>query len=431
MDDTAAPWDALALPEQQTRMLERFTPAEWLTNQGLLVGAVLRHDDRQWYHWKALAKERGVDTFGYEKGVDKLLKDLDIPRGGHASREHVLFIEGDTIEDEDIVYLWDPYFPRKMASILDGEPGAGKTMLACQMAASVSRGYPLPDQQGTMTISPGEAGNVLMVAMEDHLAAVVKKRLVACGADMSKITFVNDIVDDEGNARPFTLGDIPLLTAYMACKRPRFVYIDAIQAVLGATVDINRANQVTALLRPLKTLAEAYDCAIVCSRHPAKPGQNVPKLIHRGMASQAFVGTARSALYVEEHPSDKSKSLLVHYKSNTGELGRTQIFSKAGKVEWCGITRITKDTLSGYSGKGASPQAVLEACLWLEERLEGNRAWNAKDIETEAEAQDIASHTLRRAKKTLRVISAKGSEKDAPWTWRLPPLRGCLETKPL
>jgi AAA domain/Primase C terminal 2 (PriCT-2)/VirE N-terminal domain len=344
-------------------------------------------------------------------------------QNGKACQAHAIFIEGDSIEDEDIVYLWPPYIPRKMPSILDGDPGAGKTMLACQIAAKVSRGHSLPDQQGQLTLSTGEPGNVLMVAMEDHLAAVVKKRLVACGADLSKITFVNDIVDEQGTPRPFTLADIPLLTEYMERQRPHFVYIDAIQAVLGTTVDINRANQVTAILRPLKTLAEHYDCAIVCSRHPAKPGQNVAKLIHRGMASQAFVGTARSALFVEEHPTEKTKALLVHYKSNTGELGRTQIYSKAGKVEWRGITRITKDTLSGCSGKGASPQAVLEACIWLEERLEGNLTWNAKDIETEAEEQDISKNVLQRAKKNLGVISAQlKGDAHAGWTWRLPPL---------
>jgi hypothetical protein len=75
-------WEELSLTEQQAYMLAAFSPAEWLTNKGLVVGALLRHDDRQWYPWKAHAKERGVDTYGYEKAVDKEQLPENLSRKG-------------------------------------------------------------------------------------------------------------------------------------------------------------------------------------------------------------------------------------------------------------------------------------------------------------------------------------------------------------
>ena len=223
-----------------------------------------------------------------------------------------------------MTYLWDPYVPTNMATMLDGDPGVGKTGLACLLAACVSRGFPMPDQQGKPTLTPEAAGHVLMVAMEDNLGRVVLPRLHRCGADLSKITFVNERTDEHEKPHPFTLADLPLLTDYMERTRPRLVYIDAIQAVLGEKLDINRANQVTAILGPLKTLAEQYACAILCSRHPAKCGQQVAKVLYRGLGSQAFAGTVRSGLFVEDHPDDETKFLLFHYKANADHTGRTQ-----------------------------------------------------------------------------------------------------------
>jgi hypothetical protein len=80
-EETPRSWEESTLDQQQEAMLTYFTPAEWFTNKGLIVGAVLRADPRDWYYWKARAKEIGIDTFGYEKAVDRLLQDLKGPRG--------------------------------------------------------------------------------------------------------------------------------------------------------------------------------------------------------------------------------------------------------------------------------------------------------------------------------------------------------------
>jgi len=331
---------------------------------------------------------------------------------------HAVLINGNDIEDEDINWLWEPYVAKNTITMLDGDPGVGKTMLACQLAANVSRGFPLPDQYGHMTCQL-DPGNVLLVGMEDRLGAVVKKRLVRCGADMRRLTFCNDIVDANGLPRPFTLADLPLLTEYLETCRPTLVYIDSIQGVLGGKVDIGSPNQVKALLMPLERLAQQYNCAIVCSRHPSKPGQNIARLIHRGMGSQSFIGSARSGLFIEEYPGDKTRSLLVHYKSNSGSIGCTQLFSKAqGQFEWGGISRVTESMLAG-GGRGPDPLAFLAACFWLEGHLRDGQARLATEVEQAADEADFGNRTLKSAKKALAVVSKKVGE---VWYWSLPPL---------
>jgi hypothetical protein len=348
----------------------------------------------------------------------RLAQDYTPPQPAHA-----LLIQADTIQEESINYLWFPCLPRKMASLLDGDPGVGKTGLACLIAASVTRGWAMPDQTGKPTLAPDGPGAVLMVALEDNLGAVIIPRLKQCGADLSRIAFVNECVGDDGNPRPFTLADLPLLADYMERVRPRFVYIDAIQSVLGAKADINRANQVTALLAPLKKLAEQYDCAVLCSRHPAKPGQNTAKVLYRGMGSQAFVGTVRYGLFIEEHPSDSSKSLLVHYKANGSALGRTIIFSKAqGKFEWAGVSRITHRALAGDGSPGPLPQQKLKAALWLEAKLDTAKGMGlpASALLKEAdEIYDFSNKVLRAAAECLGVTK---SQVLGDFLWSLPPL---------
>src|SRR3989442_8901785 len=112
------------------------------------------------------------------------------------------------------------------------------------------------------------------------------------------------------------------------------------------------------------------------------------------MGSQVFIGTVRLGLFVEEHPGDKDKVLVIHSKSNAGALRRTQIFSKQdGQFAWCGVTRIDGRMMAG-STNGPDPLALLQAISWLETRLEGGLPWRATDIQTEANEEGYKRDTL-------------------------------------
>jgi hypothetical protein len=337
---------------------------------------------------------------------------------------HVVVRSMDEIEEQEIAYVWNPYVALGKLCLLDGDPGSGKTGLVCILAAAISRGYPMPDQAGKPTVPTGEPGVTLLVSMEDDLSDTIKKRLRLIGADPSRIKVLDHIVSDAGKREHFTLDHVPLLEEEVIRYRPRLVYVDSLQLVLGPKVDMNRANQVADALEGLIELAARYHFALICARHPAKPGQNIAKLIHRGMGSVALIGRARLGLFVEEYPGDPTRSMLVQSKANGGMHGRTQLFSKAGgKFEWCGVSRITKDALAG-GGRGPSPQAFLECCLWLERRL-GDRgdSFPAKDLRDEAEEEGFGHNVLIAARKALGVsVSQPTGTAHGGWYWRLPPL---------
>jgi len=337
-----------------------------------------------------------------------------IPQQAHKAYARVISM--DEVEEQDIDWLWEPYVAVSKLCLLDGDPGVGKSGVAGILATAVSKGYPMPDQTGKPTLSTGAPGISLLVGMEDDLADTLKKRLRLMEADMSKIKVLNDIVTERGRIQPFTLEHLPLLEEEVQRYQPRLVYVDNLQLILGGKVDINRANQVAEVMEGLVALASRYRFALICTRHPSKPGQGMGKLLHRGMGSQSFMGRARLALYVEEHPLDETKSLLIQSKSNAGSFGVTQIFSKAfGKFEWAGITRLNAQIMAG-SGRGPNPQALIEACFWLEAQLKDGFPQTADHLLDLAEQENIKGNTLYGAKKAMKVVSVKVNDE---WFWKL------------
>ena len=84
-----------------------------------------------------------------------------------------------------VEWLWEPYLARGKLSILDGDPGVGKSLVTVDLAARLSRGGPLPD--GTPA---GRPHVTLFLNAEDSVADTVRPRAEAAGADLDKLLFV-------------------------------------------------------------------------------------------------------------------------------------------------------------------------------------------------------------------------------------------------
>jgi len=333
----------------------------------------------------------------------------------------------ETVQRTPVVWLWWPYIALGKLCMFDGDPGIGKSLLMTQLAANLSRGNPLPDQEGRPTFATGGTHVTVMLSTEDGLADTLAPRLDAAGADSSKIKVLTGWVDADGEEHVFTFQHMPMLERTLQQYQPRLVIIDPIQAYLGSGVDMHRANETRPLLEALRRLAEQYQCAIVCIRHPAKSSQG-GKALHRGLGSVDFIGAARTGLFVEQHPTDPTKALLAQSKSNIGPLGRTLMFTKEnGQFEWCGRSRLSAEMLAG-SGRGPDPYAFLEAVCWLEDRLQDGLPVASDVLRAEAEEEGLGFPTLRRAKKALGVRSLKREEQ---WDWQLPEVRTIPQPTPL
>jgi RecA-family ATPase len=335
-----------------------------------------------------------------------------------------------TVLPESVVWLWEPYIPRRKLTMVEGDPGMGKTWLMLQITAAISQGYGLPGREGTPQGKQGDGQPVLYLSAEDGLADTLRPRLDAAGADCTKIHALLGWRAHEGETvttGSITLADVAVIQTAIATYRPALVIIDPLQAYLGAKTDMYRANEVRPLLAALVLLAEQYDCAIVCVRHLSKALQ--PRAIYRGLGSIDFTAAARSVILVGEEPSAEGagggtnasgaeRRVLAHSKSSLAPKGASLVFElRDGQFSWRGQSPVTADDMA----KGLQPRArrdaeVQKAEAWLSAYLRpGPRL--AHEGYTTALALGISTRTLMRAKKALGVYSKKAG---GIWYWLSP-----------
>lgn len=341
---------------------------------------------------------------------------------------HVITLS--TVQPEPVSWLWEPYIPRRKLTLVEGDPGTGKTWLMLQIAAAISQGYGLPGTDGTPQGRQDHGQPVLYLSAEDGLADTLRPRLDAAGADCANIHALTGWREQAGETvttGSVTLADLPVIQATIAQYSPVLVIIDPLQAYLGAKTDMYRANEVRPLLAELVLLAEQYACAMVCVRHLSKASQS--RAIYRGLGSIDFTAAARSVLIVGEEPHEQreegkagapllSRRVLAHSKSSLAPHGPSLIFElREGRFYWRGLSPITANDLAvGPQLRARQDTEVQKAEAWLTAYLRvGPRP--AKEGYEAAASMGIAVRTLMRAKKALGIHSKKEGE---IWYWHTP-----------
>lgn len=189
------------------------------------------------------------------------------------------------VQSQEIEWLWYPFIPYGKLTIIQGDPGDGKTTMVLNLAAKLSKGEAL-DENMKVT----EPVNVIYQTAEDGLADTVKPRLELAGADCERI-----IVIDESD-KSLSMVDERLEEAIVRTGA-RLLILDPIQAYLGGGMDMNRANEARDMTKKLGALAEKTKCAIILIGHMNKASGN--KAAYRGMGSIDFFAVARSVLLVD------------------------------------------------------------------------------------------------------------------------------------
>lgn len=324
------------------------------------------------------------------------------------------------LSPEAVRWLWEPFLPAGKLTLLAGDPGGGKTWLALQIAAIVSRGFAFPDRNGHVGAPSGLPATVLYMTAEDGLADTIAPRLDAMGADRTQITALEGHRGALGQILPVSLQDLDVLDEALRTVRPALLVVDPIQAFLGPKVDMHRANEVRPLLAGLGRLAEQYGCACLLIMHLSKATQS--RALYRALGSIDFTAAARSVLLVGADPEAKDTRLLAQAKSSLAPQGPTLKFVlDAGQFLWAGVSDLGVEDVAGRKPAQsehvtARAYATTEAYEWLREQLQdGPRL--AEEIQFAASARNIAEATLKRAKKRLYVLTRRKGEK---WLWSLP-----------
>ena len=242
-------------------------------------------------------------------------------------------ISMDEVPVEEVEWLWYPYIPFGKLTIIHGDGGEGKTTLILQLAALLSRGEKLPCDS-----TEREPIKVIYQTAEDGLGDTIKPRLLAGNADCSQIKVI-----DESEAT-LTMLDERIEKAIVETGA-RALILDPVQAYIGAKVDMNRANEVRAILSQLGQIAGQYRCAIILVGHLNKVRGN--KSNYRGLGSIDFQATARSVLIVGRLKDNPQIRVMVQDKSSLAPEGEPIAFEldKENGFRWLGHYDISADDL--------------------------------------------------------------------------------------
>ena len=320
-------------------------------------------------------------------------------------------INMEQVEVEKIDWLLYPFIPFGKVTIVQGDPGEGKTTMVLQIIAKLTKGEAvLPSgsdesalEEKTMVLEPV---NVIYQTAEDGLGDTIKPRLLSAGADCSRVMVIDD------NDQALTMMDARLEEAIIQTKA-RLVVLDPIQGFLGADVDMHRANEIRPLMKRVAVLAEKYHCAIILIGHMNKNSNG--KSSYRGLGSIDFQAAARSVLIVGRIKDEPEIRVVCHVKSSLAPEGKSIAFrlDKDTGFEWIGEYDISADDLLSGDNRG---QKIHEAKEFLQEVLASGSVAQTKVAE-EAESRGIKKKTLWNAKKELEINSVKIGNQ---WFWMLP-----------
>ena len=301
--------------------------------------------------------------------------------------ETVKIIRMSDVELTPVDWLWKPYLPFGKLSVLQGNPGEGKTYFAMHLAAACTNGKLLPNMERM------EPFNVIYQTAEDGLGDTVKPRLIEAGADLDRVLVIDD------SEVQLTLSDERIEKAIIE-NNVRLVIIDPIQAYLGADVDMNRANEVRPIFMRLGQVAQRTGCAILLIGHLNKAAGM--QSLQRGLGSIDIAAAVRSVMFIGKLKHDPTMRILTHEKSSLAPPGVSLAFSLGdeGGFRWVGEYDITADEmLSGIEPqRETKTQQAKDLICAL---LAGGKQVLSEDIDKAALERGIPGRTVRDAKREL------------------------------
>ncbi|AKQ56401.1 Uncharacterised protein [Bordetella hinzii] len=352
---------------------------------------------------------------------------FQIPHG-EGKRSNVKLTQATDVIEKSVEWLWPGWLARGKLTILAGDAGCGKTTLALGLAATVTAGGYWPDGAPHRDV-----GNVLIWSGEDDAADTLKPRLAACGAECSRVFFIDGLIDTQGKTQPFDPAtDTPgLIDAVAQIGGASLLIVDPIVSAVAG--DMHRSNDVRRALQPLVDLAEAQGCAVIGISHLRK-GSDGTKPQDRVIGSQAFGALARTVLMAAKKEEENIR-VLARAKNNlalddggvsyTVESYILDSGIETTRVLWGGriegSAREILGTVEHQPEGGASDLA--DAVQFLRDLLSDGPV-PVKAIRADATDAGYSWATIRRAQKEINAQAIKegqpGSGSKQRWIWRLP-----------
>lgn len=327
------------------------------------------------------------------KILDKVKSSEPLPSTITNSKNYITLVPLEDVEAEQVEWLWYPYIPRGKLTIIEGDPGLGKSWLTMALASHIARGKKLPEND-----IPTPKGPVIILSAEDGLADTIKPRLVTLGSDCKNIYAIPEAL---------TLNEAGVLALEKAANqiKPELIIIDPLVAYFGSKIDMHKANETRSIMKLISALAEEIHTAIVCVRHLAK-GQR-DKAIYRGIGSIDITAAARSCLAIGRNPEDPNNGRVIcHIKSNLAPMGRPIAYelSPGAEEPFKFIGPISVDVNKVLNQEPTDVKGMIEEARdWLEDYLTANGPTSSETLHRECEGHGITWENLRKARKALKI----------------------------
>lgn len=296
-----------------------------------------------------------------------------------------------TVKAQPVDWLWYPYIPYGKLTLLQGDPGEGKSTFALQLAAALTQGKPLPD--GT---SAGDKATVIYQCAEDNNEDTIKPRLISAGADCERVAFIKDGDDT------LTLDDQRISEA-LERTSARLLIIDPIQSYIRQDGDMQSATRMRTILRRLSSMAEKYRCAMILIGHlnKASGGKN----IYRGLGSIDITAIARSVLMIVRDKENPDIRYMVTVKQSLAPEGPPVgfILDQDTGFHWigrCSIPNEEKVITARSKTKKEMARDLLKVML-------SAGAVESKEVFKRMESLNISERTVRSAQHELGVVPSK------------------------
>jgi len=362
---------------------------------------------------KFRSRENGDEQLKRElaKGIDE---KLEAQVNGH---DYIPFRKPmSEVEGKNIDWLWYPYLARGEVTIMDGDPGVGKSYLAQMIAKAVCDGERLPSKRSYRTVK----GKVFYADTENTAATVTKNRLECNGCHHME----NFYQEEE----PFTIDDEKFIAKVydeIESQRPVLVVFDTINLYIGRA-DTSKASESTQALSRFKEIAQRFNCSVILIRHLTK-GNSKEKALYRGQGNMAFAGVGRLLMTVGRNPEDRDERVIGQTKTNLvpegypslsytiEPLSSTLKNQDRSKFVWGDWGSLTSDEILQPSVKST---AVEDACIMLKQYL-ADGAKQVVKVRSWAETNSISQATLYRAAKRLNVVRDRVGKGDERSEWSL------------
>lgn len=307
-----------------------------------------------------------------------------------------------SVIERDVKWFWYPYIPYGRITLIQGDPGDGKSTFILRLAAILTCGGELPD--GVKLLEPS---NVIYQCSEDNVNDTIKPRLLQAGADCSKVAFIED------DAVEVSLLDERIEQA-VKTTNAKLVIFDPIQSFIPMDCDMQNASKMRSVMRKINKIAERYSCAVVMVGHLNKASSG--KKIYRGLGSIDITAIARSVLMIARDADNPEIRYMYPIKSSLAPEGSAISFlmDKEKGFHWIGKCKLMQNEHHPISSQAISKKERAKEILKI---ILSAGMVKSNDILARMEELGISARTVRAAQKELGVTARR---KNNVWFWELP-----------